>query len=136
MMEDKLKKLPLRSVPNDYAERVMQHIAQVQTRSVRWSNALIAAQITVTGIIALLIAWVQSAEMIPVLDTVIENLSGVLFSLEQFSGDLVIAFDSIRIEPLEGIASLEWTIVGVAAAIVWLLANSLLIVNLRKEKLA
>ncbi len=31
-MEDELKNLPLRSVPDDYADRVMKHIAQAQAR--------------------------------------------------------------------------------------------------------
>jgi len=132
-MEDKLKNLPLRAVPNDYAEHVIRHIAQVEARR---ANAWIGAQIAVTGLLALLIAWVQSAEIFSVLDAVIENLNSALFALDQFSGDLANALSNFRIEPLESIASAEWLMLAIAVGSVWLLANGWLIVNLKKEKLA
>lgn len=132
-MKDELKKLPLRSVSNDYADRVMAQIAQAEARA---ANVWIGAQIAVTGLIALGMAWMQSAEIISALDLTLENLNGAMFALEQFFSDAVSALNDIRIEPLDSIASAEWLTIAIAAGIVWLLANGWLIVNLKKEKLA
>ena len=131
-MKDELRKLPLRFVPNDYADRVMKHIAQAEARG---TNAWIGAQIAVTGLIALLIAWAQSAEIVSVIESVLENSNAAMLALEQFIGDLASAFNNIRIEPVESIAPLEWLMIAIAAGIVWLLASGLLIVDSRKEKM-
>jgi len=132
-MEDKLKKLPLRSVPDNYAEHVIKHIAQAEAR---WANVWIAVQIAVTGVIALGIAWAQSAEIFSVLDAVMENLNGAVSVLDQFGGEIAAAFFNFRIEPLDNIAPAEWLMLAIAVSSVWLLANGWLIVNLKKEKLA
>ena len=136
MMEDELRKLPLRAVSSDYADRVIKHIVQAQAANARWSNVFIGIQIAVTGILALLIAWAQGTEMVSVFDTVMENTSAATSTVEQFIGEVANAFNDIRIEPLEDVASLEGMMIGVVAAIAWLLANGWLIVNVRKEKLA
>ncbi len=135
-MEDELKNLPLRSVPDDYADHVMTHIMRGELRLAQWSDILISAQMATIGAVSLLIAMALGTEIAPLFDTALENLSAALFTFEQFLGDALSALNGIRIEPLEGVAPLEWAMIGLVATSVWLLANSFLIVNLRKEKLA
>ena len=135
-MEDELKKLPLRSVPDDYADRVMSYIARVEAYSVRTANRWIAAQIAVTGVIALGIAWMQSAEIFLLIDSALEFLNAAMTALEQFSSEIATAFSNFQIEPLDRIAPYEWLTIAIGAGIVWLFVNGWLIVDLKKEKLA
>ena len=135
-MEDELKKLPLRSVSDQYADRVMNYIARVEAYSARTANRWIAAQMAVTGVTALGIAWLQSAEVFLLIDSALEGFNAAMTALEQFSSEIANAFSNFQIEPLDRIASHEWLTIAIGAGIVWLFVNGWLIVDLKKEKLA
>lgn len=135
-MEERLKQLPLRAVPDDYADRVTRHIARAESRPARMANLLIASQIAVTGILAFLAAWMQSGEMISLFDSILESLNGATNALEQSGSAAVNALANLPIEPLDSLAPYEWLTLAIIAGIIWLFANGLLIANIRKENRA
>jgi hypothetical protein len=73
-MEEELRKLPMRSLPGDYSDRVMSHIAQAQARR---RNALVTlATITFTLIIGIMITLPDAANgLVTWLDDPFTNLA-------------------------------------------------------------
>ena len=134
-MENELKYLPLRSVPADYADGVMAHIACSETKQAHWLDVLIGVQMAITGMTAIVLVALFSADVAPLFDSAVEIWNAALYTLEQFFSDSISMFDAIRIEPLENLAPLEWTLMVGIAAVVWLAVNGLLIRDMRKEKL-
>jgi hypothetical protein len=134
-MEDELGKLPLRTIPGNYADLVMAHIARAEARQARGMVVLIGAQIVVTGALAITLLNYFSGEIVPLVERAGESMIALQAEIEQFLGAVLAWLNEIRIEPLENLAPIEWALILGSTAIVWLLANGLLIGNLRKEKI-
>jgi hypothetical protein len=66
------------------------------------------------------------------LDDGLSNLSALTTILEQIVAEIAFILEPVRVEPIEGIAPLEWAMLLGATGIIWVGVNLLLIADTRR----
>ena len=120
-----LTSLAPESLPADLAPRVLAQIKPAQRAW--WMDALIVAQ---TAAAIALTVWLGET-LVPLFD-LLPDFGAALFAFQQGVSD---ALNAINIEPFQGIAPMEWLMLGAATVAAWLIANRLLIQLPQKEEI-